>query len=69
MKSWKAKPTVDVYMKRVVILQPISAGLYRSDYLLHQAARNGIKQVEINTVASSFGGITTVLTPLHRYIY
>ena len=28
-----------------------------------------IKQIEINTIASSFGGIGSRLTNLHRYIF
>nr|XP_033342202.1 glutathione synthetase-like [Megalopta genalis] len=43
----------------------ISIGLLRSDYMLHE---NDIKQVELNTIASSFGGIATVTTQYHKYI-
>ncbi|XP_077283408.1 glutathione synthetase-like isoform X3 [Arctopsyche grandis] len=60
--------TIWEIVRKEGIKQPISTGLYRSDYLLHEAAENCIKQVEINTVASSFGGIATVLTPLHSFI-
>ncbi|XP_078043592.1 glutathione synthetase [Augochlora pura] len=45
--------------------QSISIGLLRSDYMLHE---NGIKQVELNTIASSFGGIATVTSQYHKYI-
>lgn len=45
----------------------MSLGLLRSDYLPHNVEDNFIKQVEINTIASSFGGISTQITPLHRY--
>lgn len=45
--------------------QRLSLGLFRSDYMLHESQ---IKQVEFNTIASSFGGIVTVCTRWHRYI-
>ncbi|XP_043256266.1 glutathione synthetase-like [Colletes gigas] len=45
--------------------QTISVGLLRSDYMLHE---NQIKQVELNTISSSFGGIATVTTKYHKYI-
>ncbi|XP_017877007.1 glutathione synthetase-like [Ceratina calcarata] len=45
--------------------QSLSLGLFRSDYMLHE---NQIKQVEFNTIASSFGGIVTVATQWHKYI-
>ncbi|PNF30928.1 hypothetical protein B7P43_G03201 [Cryptotermes secundus] len=48
--------------------QMLSLGLFRSDYLAHSAANNNIKQVEINTIASSFGGICTHIPSLHRYV-
>ncbi|XP_075739387.1 glutathione synthetase isoform X4 [Rhipicephalus microplus] len=54
--------------------QPISLGLLRSDYMLdlksgdtkelHEARP---KQVEVNTIASSFGGITPPLYKLQKY--
>ncbi|CAB3365664.1 Hypothetical predicted protein [Cloeon dipterum] len=46
---------------------PTSLGLLRSDYLLN-CDSGTIKQVEINTVASSFGGISTHLGHYHRYV-
>lgn len=45
--------------------QTLSLGLLRSDYMLHE---NQIKQVELNTIASSFGGIVTVTSQYHKYI-
>lgn len=35
--------------------------------MVHSFDANEIKQVEFNTIASSFGGISTELQPLHRY--
>ncbi|KAM3961425.1 glutathione synthetase isoform 2-T2 [Aphomia sociella] len=50
------------------ITQSISLGLFRSDYLMHVADENRIKQVEFNTVAASFGAITSNLPAMSRYI-
>lgn len=50
------------------ITQTLSLGLFRSDYMLHSAASNSIKQVEFNTIASGFGGICSYFPSLHRYI-
>ncbi|XP_070157310.1 glutathione synthetase isoform X2 [Polyergus mexicanus] len=47
--------------------QSISLGLLRSDYLLHNDSCK-IKQVEINTVATSFAALATVTSQYHRYI-
>jgi glutathione synthase len=49
----------------VLVLQPTSLGLFRSDYLLN-CDSGTVKQVEINTIASSFGGISTHLGHFHR---
>uniref|UniRef100_A0A1L8E4X9 Glutathione synthetase n=1 Tax=Nyssomyia neivai TaxID=330878 RepID=A0A1L8E4X9_9DIPT len=46
----------------------ISLGLLRSDYLAHCLSACCAKQVEINTIASSFGGISSHMTPMHSYI-
>ncbi|XP_004536431.1 glutathione synthetase isoform X2 [Ceratitis capitata] len=48
--------------------QAYSLGLLRSDYLAHILEDNSIKQVEINTVASSFGGISTHMLPLQSFV-
>ncbi|KAL9873870.1 glutathione synthetase-like isoform X2 [Glossina fuscipes] len=48
--------------------QAISLGILRSDYLAHTCADNAIKQVEINTIASSFGGISIHLLPLQSFV-
>lgn len=45
--------------------QTISVGLFRSDYMLHE---NQMKQVELNTIASSFAGVATVTSEYHKYI-
>ncbi|KAJ2940815.1 hypothetical protein O0L34_g10064 [Tuta absoluta] len=53
---------------RCGLLQPLSLGLFRSDYLMHEGDCNRIKQVEFNTVASSFGAIANKLPAMSRYI-
>ncbi|XP_028175877.1 glutathione synthetase-like isoform X2 [Ostrinia nubilalis] len=49
------------------VAQTLSLGLFRSDYLM-QKGGNHIKQVEFNTVASSFGAIASNLPAMSRYI-
>ncbi|CAG9570936.1 unnamed protein product [Danaus chrysippus] len=49
------------------ITQSLSFGLFRSDYLM-QRDGNRIKQVEFNTIASSFGALTSHLPSMSRYI-
>lgn len=48
--------------------QAYSLGLLRSDYLAHTFEDNSVKQVEINTIASSFGGISTHMMPLQSFV-
>lgn len=54
------------------IQQPLHLGLFRSDYLLHQEGNNSqpftIKQVELNTISSSFGPLCSRVSELHRYL-
>ncbi|XP_041976700.1 glutathione synthetase-like isoform X2 [Aricia agestis] len=50
------------------IMQSLSLGLFRSDYLMHVGDGNKIKQVEFNTVAASFGALTSNLPAMYRYI-
>lgn len=59
--------------------QPLQLGLFRSDYLLHCPSSSSsssssassvsemhIKQVEFNTISSSFGGLSSKVTDMHR---
>lgn len=49
----------------------MSLGVIRSDYLLncdHTGKINGIKQVENNTMAVGFGGISPMLKDLYRHV-
>eukprot|EP01134_Creolimax_fragrantissima_P002824 CFRG2824T1 len=52
------------------ITQNIRMGLYRSDYMLDgpDATTAKIKQVEINTIAASFGSLGSKIPNVHRYI-
>ncbi|RPD66201.1 glutathione synthase [Lentinus tigrinus ALCF2SS1-7] len=48
-------------------------GLFRSDYLLHSADTDGaptvsLKQVEFNTISSSFGALSQNVAQMHRYL-
>ena len=68
------------YVQNFFIFQPISLGLNRSDYMFdcgqpsEDALKSGyspkqcdIKQIEFNTMASSFGGLCTQLSQFHRW--
>ncbi|KAF5668865.1 glutathione synthetase [Fusarium heterosporum] len=53
--------------------QPLSLGLFRSDYMVHQDTHSSppslqVKQVEFNTIAASFGGLSTHTSGLHKYL-
>eukprot|EP00535_Pseudo-nitzschia_heimii_P001066 CAMPEP_0197189552 /NCGR_PEP_ID=MMETSP1423-20130617/19965_1 /TAXON_ID=476441 /ORGANISM="Pseudo-nitzschia heimii, Strain UNC1101" /LENGTH=599 /DNA_ID=CAMNT_0042641693 /DNA_START=31 /DNA_END=1827 /DNA_ORIENTATION=- len=49
-------------------------GILRSDYMLHKEDGDGdesgyqLKQVELNTIASSFAGLSCKIAGLHRYL-
>lgn len=52
-----------------LIPKNIHLGLFRSDYLLHVTGPEGpleLKQVEFNTISSSFGALSNKVTDLHR---
>lgn len=52
-----------------LISQRRALGIFRSDYLLHEPEEGGpleLKQVEFNTIASSFGGLSEKANHLHR---
>ncbi|CAE6455933.1 unnamed protein product [Rhizoctonia solani] len=50
--------------------QPLHLGLFRSDYMLHQHSGGDldIKQVEFNTISSSFGPLSHQVSALHKYL-
>ncbi|TVY78539.1 Glutathione synthetase large chain [Lachnellula suecica] len=62
---------VHLKVKKEGYVQNLSLGLFRSDYMVHQGAENEppvIKQVEFNTIASSFGGLSSQTSKLHKHL-
>ncbi|THH29366.1 hypothetical protein EUX98_g4820 [Antrodiella citrinella] len=54
------------------IVQPLQLGLFRSDYMLHapEGADSAIlKQVEFNTISSSFGTLSQQCAQMHKYLF
>lgn len=49
------------------ITQDIQLGLHRSDYMLDMAT-GALLQVEMNTISSSFAGLGSLTSELHRYL-
>ncbi|EAQ90938.1 hypothetical protein CHGG_02873 [Chaetomium globosum CBS 148.51] len=61
---WK----IHLRVKEEGYVQNLALGLFRSDYMVHQDGDNlQIKQVEFNTIASSFGGLSAQTSLLHQY--
>jgi glutathione synthase len=48
--------------------QPVRLGLHRSDYMIDDGASKQLLQVEMNTIASSFGCVSSRATRLHRHL-
>ncbi|KAJ4145331.1 hypothetical protein LMH87_004186 [Akanthomyces muscarius] len=53
--------------------QSLSLGIFRSDYMVHQDTTVSsptfqAKQVEFNTIAASFGGLSYYTSRLHKYL-
>ncbi|KAJ3322635.1 hypothetical protein HDV06_002849 [Boothiomyces sp. JEL0866] len=57
----------DIY-KTKLSKQSIWMGIHRSDYLVHFEKQPMIKQVELNTIASSFSSLSSKTDLLHRYL-
>lgn len=60
-------------VKKEGVTQTASLGIHRNDYLLHaksgaEAKSAKIQQVEFNTIAASFGSLSTRTSQLHRYL-
>jgi hypothetical protein len=57
-------------VKEEGVRQPLCLGVHRSDYMLHASPGDRLvpKQVEINTIASSFAGLSGLVSRLHRYL-
>lgn len=52
-------------------IQPLHLGLFRSDYMIHAGDADkpaGLKQVEFNTISSSFGTLSERSAQLHRFV-
>ncbi|KAL3474514.1 hypothetical protein BJX99DRAFT_231456 [Aspergillus californicus] len=61
---WK----VHLEVKQEGYAQTLSLGLFRSDYMAHVAPSSTapqLKQVEFNTISSSFGGLSSLVASLH----
>ncbi|KNG52579.1 glutathione synthetase large chain [Stemphylium lycopersici] len=68
-KLWRTHLEV----KKEGYVQDLSLGLFRSDYMVHQDSSqpkpsSGLKQVEFNTIASSFGGLSSQVSALHKHL-
>lgn len=51
------------------ISQPVVLGLNRSDYMLDQRdAGTSLKQIEINTISASFGGLAAGMVNVHKHV-
>lgn len=56
------------------IRQKAYLGIHRSDYMLHEPQADipndsqRLLQVELNTISSSFGCISSLTSQLHRYV-
>ncbi|CAG5120752.1 unnamed protein product [Candidula unifasciata] len=69
----------DIYerVRSAGVKQPVMVGLFRNDFMMNcldavapgelvRADRLELKQIEFNSIASSFGGLTQQLSKLHR---
>uniref|UniRef100_A0A8D0L1R3 Glutathione synthetase n=1 Tax=Sphenodon punctatus TaxID=8508 RepID=A0A8D0L1R3_SPHPU len=52
------------------VTQSVFLGISRSDYMFdhHADGTSALKQIEINTIAASFGGLTSRTTAVHRQV-
>jgi glutathione synthetase len=67
------KGLYDVYLKvaKEGFAHEFALGLFRSDYMVHRptdADAPVLHQVEFNTIASSFGGLASRVSELHRFL-
>ncbi|KAJ1731351.1 Glutathione synthetase [Coemansia biformis] len=65
----------DMYLKQrdLEVAKPATIGIHRSDYLIHAPesepdASPQAKQVEFNTIASSFASLSAIVGDFHRYM-
>merc|ERR1712157_708255 len=61
-KEIYVQQTYSEYTKHAMVADRL--GIHRSDYMLNDG---NIKQVELNTIAASFAGLSTRVASLHSY--
>ena len=63
---WK----IHLSVKEEGYVQDLSLGMFRSDYMLHAPddAPVSLRQVEFNTISSSFGGLAYKVTDMHTHL-
>lgn len=63
---WK----IHLSVKEEGYVQDLSLGMFRSDYMLHtpEGSPPSLKQVEFNTISSSFGGLAVKVAELHTHL-
>lgn len=78
METLKPTAVSDVFIRRLIhiyekmleegISQKVSLAINRSDYMLHSSEGDdrSLLQVELNTIASSFGSLSTKISEMHR---
>ncbi|KAF5360179.1 hypothetical protein D9758_011332 [Tetrapyrgos nigripes] len=77
--GWKALRDEGLHQVRFIVsisdlcshmVRPLHLGLFRSDYLLHVSEDNNvsIRQVEFNTISSSFGTLSQKVSEMHRHL-
>ncbi|PSK56581.1 Glutathione synthetase [Elsinoe australis] len=54
-------------------VQDLSLGMFRSDYMVHvdleaSGQKASLRQVEFNTIASSFGGLSSQISAMHDFL-
>ncbi|KAI9805149.1 MAG: hypothetical protein M1825_000983 [Sarcosagium campestre] len=65
---------VHLDVEKIGYVQDLSLGLFRSDYMIHvdplePQSKPDLKQIEFNTIASSFGGLSSKVSDLHNHLY
>lgn len=54
------------------VRQPLTLGIHRSDYMIDRGAdargSPQLRQIEINTISSSFAALSARVTEVHRYV-
>ncbi|PNS15361.1 Glutathione synthetase [Sphaceloma murrayae] len=65
--------TIHQKVKEEGYVQDLTLGLFRSDYMVHVEAEDNahsssLRQVEFNTIASSFGGLSTQISAMHEFL-